>query len=167
MQLGEYLDNIEKKLIRSFDITRAYSLDGINYDMFAEYHLRNEKYVLSKKAVIYAIESNEYCFFKRFELLDRASVRSFTDGIIRSVYEIVKPDANHMCSMITGVMILDGNQETGLDDAMGEVRKFRYHKSFSLGFKGWVDIRLLIVSLKGGVIAANKQGKGVSKVYGL
>ena len=167
MQLGEYLDNIEKKLIRSFDITRGYSLDGVNYDMFAEYHLRNEKYVLSKKAVIYAIESNEYCFLKRFELLDRASVRSFTDGIIRSIDEIVKPDTNHMCSMVTGVMILDGDQETGLDDAMAEVRRFRYHKSFSLGFKGWVDIRLLIVSLKGGVIAANKQGKGVSKVYGL
>lgn len=167
MQLGEYLDNIEKKLIRSFDITRGYSLDGVSYDMFAEYHLRNEKYVLSKKAVIYAIESNEYCFFKRFDLIDRASVRSFTDGIIRSIDEIVKPDTNHMCSIITGVMILDGNQETGLNDAMGEVRRFRYHKSFSLGFKGWVDIRLLIVSLKGGVIAANKQGKGVSKVYGL
>ncbi|HOA16182.1 MAG TPA: hypothetical protein PLT03_05680 [Bacillota bacterium] len=167
MQLGEYLDNIEKKLVRSFDITRGYSLGGVDYDMFAEYHIRNEKYVLSKKAVIYAIESNEYCFLKRFDLIDRAAVSSFTDGIIRSIDEIVKPDTNHMCSMITGVMILDGNQEIGLDDAMGEVRRFRYHKSFSLGFKGWVDFRLLLVSLKGGVIAANKQGKGVIKVYGL
>lgn len=165
MQLGEYLDNIEKKLVRSFDITRGYSLDGINYDMFAEFHLRNEKYVLSKKAVLYAIESNEYCLLKSFDRIDRSTVTSFADGIIRSLETIVKPDTNHMCSMVNGVMILDGGQETGLEDAIGEVKRFKYHRSFSFGFKGWSDIRLLIVSLKGGVIAANKQGKGISKVY--
>lgn len=49
MELLEYLNIIEKKLKSSFDIKRNYTLNNIQFDMFAEYHLRNEKYVLVKK----------------------------------------------------------------------------------------------------------------------
>lgn len=167
MELGEYLDGIDKKLIRSFDITRGYSLDGVSYDMFAEYHLRNEKYVLSRKAVLYAIESNEYCLLKRFDWIDSAVIESFTDAIIKSAKTIVQPDSSHMSSIITGVMIIESDREKVADAAVEAIKRFKYHKSFSLGFKGWVDIRLLLVSLKGGVIATNSLGKRIRKVYEL
>ena len=71
MELLEYLDIIEKKLKNSFDIKRNYTLNNIQFDMFAEYHLRNERYVLVKKAVVYAFENNEYSFIKYCGKLDK------------------------------------------------------------------------------------------------
>ena len=44
MDYQTYLDNIEKKLKAYFDIYRDYSINGYEYDLFAKYHLRMERY---------------------------------------------------------------------------------------------------------------------------
>jgi hypothetical protein len=46
-------------------------------------------------------------------------------------------------------------------------RKFKYNKGFAFGFKGWADIRLVLVSLNEGFIATNKKGKEVIELYSL
>jgi hypothetical protein len=84
MELLEYLNIIEKKLKSSFDIKRNYTLNNIQFDMFAEYHLRNEKYVLVKKAIVYAFENNEYSFIKHCEELDKEYLQEIINTLTDS-----------------------------------------------------------------------------------
>jgi len=165
MEFNQYITNIERKLMRSFDIRRNCIINDVEYDMCAEYHLRNEKYVLVKTAVVYAFENNEYCLMKHFYLLDKYLCREYVEGLVRSVDMIVQPDANHMSSMITGIIVADEIPDSDCEEIIRYVKLFKFNKQFSFGFKGWADIRLVLVSLKGGVIATNRRAKQVSDVF--
>lgn len=165
MELFQYLDTIEEKLKNSFDIKRNYLVNNFRYDMFAEYHLRNEKYVLLKNAVVYAFENNEYYLIKYCEKLNKNTLRKLMNNLIESVEPVVKPSKEHMSSIITGVIVTDNIHNEDKDEIIKTIRRFKYNKGFALGFKGWVDIRIVLVSLNEELIATNKKGKEVSEVF--
>ncbi|WP_409228752.1 hypothetical protein [Gudongella sp. SC589] len=166
MELELYLDELEKKLIRSFDILRNHRVDNEEYDLFARYHLRAEKYFLTKSAKIYAMENNEYILVKRVENLDTNEFKRFTDNMVRSIDELVELHDEHMSSIITGVILVDKPLNEIDGNVLRSIEKFRYHKGFSFGFKGWVDIRIILTSLEDGSNIANKKGREVSEIYG-
>ena len=166
MELDQYLDELEKKLIRSFDIFRNHEVNNEEYDLFARYHLRAEKYFLTKSAKIYAMENNEYILTKKFENLDNAGLDRFTNSLVRSIDELVELHDEHMSSIITVVILVDKPLEQIDADIRKSVEKFKYHKGFSFGFKGWVDIRVIVTSLNDGSNIANKKGREVSEIYG-
>lgn len=159
-----YLDNIENKLKAYFDIYRKYNIKGYAYDLFAKYHMRMERYVLVKKAVIYAMENNEYCLMKYFNEIDEYKLKDFTNSLIESIDELVNPDENHMSSVITGVLVCDNIPS---DDIVKQIKKFKYHKGFAFGFRGWVDIRLILVAMNDNYIVTNKKGKEVREIYSI
>jgi hypothetical protein len=168
MELLEYLNIIEKKLKNSFDIKRNYTLNNIQFDMFAEYHLRNERYVLVKKAVVYAFENNEYSFIKYCGKLDKDYLQKVINTLTDSVQSIVKPDKEHMSSTITLVIVTENFINNKDKDVITKIiSKFKYNKGFAFGFKGWADIRLVLVSLNEDFMATNKKGKEVIELYGV
>lgn len=168
MELLEYLNIIEKKLKNSFDIKRNYTLNNIQFDMFAEYHLRNERYVLVKKAVVYAFENNEYSFIKYCGKLDKDYLQKVINTLTDSVQSIVKPDKEHMSSTITLVFVTENFINNKDKDVITKIiSKFKYNKGFAFGFKGWADIRLVLVSLNEDFMATNKKGKEVIELYGV
>lgn len=164
MKVSEYLDNIEKKLERSFDIERDFILNDYHYDMFARFYSRTERYIITRKTVIDAIETNEYCFIKYFDEIDEDRFYQFTNLLIKSIDSIINFDDGHMSSIITGVIILDNKPN---EDIIEEIKKFKFHKGFAFGFKGWVDIRLILVTMNQNYIVANKKGKEVLEVYSI
>lgn len=165
MDFTQYIEMVENKLRSSFDIAKDHVIGDVQYDLYAEFHLRNEKYVAVKNAVIYAFENNEYCLIKHFENLNKTDYNDLTKSMIQSVESIVKPSNEHMSSIITGVIVADSIKEDDLEFIAEAIRKFKFGKSFALGFKGWADIRLMLVSLDEGLISTNKKGKEVSRVY--
>lgn len=165
MELEEYLEELQKKLIRSFDLFRNYELNDEKFDLFAKYHLRAEKYFLTKSAKIYGMESNEYILLKMMENLDNRGLEIITNNVIASIDKLVELHDEHMSSIITGVILIDKPLSEIDDDVLNKVSRFKYHKGFSFGFKGWVDIRLLLVSLKDGSNITNKKGKEVSEIF--
>ncbi|HRC81076.1 MAG TPA: hypothetical protein PLF27_06790 [Sedimentibacter sp.] len=168
MELLEYLDIIENKLKSSFDIKRNYTIKNIQFDMFAEYHLRNERYVLVKKAVVYAFENNEYSLIKYCEELDKNYLQEIINTLTDSVESIVKPDKDHMSSTITLVIVTDNFTSNKDKDLITKIISgFKYNKGFAFGFKGWADIRLVLVSLNEDFVATNKKGKEVIELYRL
>ncbi|GMG96519.1 hypothetical protein [Tepidimicrobium xylanilyticum] len=164
MEYKEYLDNIERKLQSYFDIERNYNLNGYQLDLYAKYHFRNERYILSKKFVVYGYENNEHIFIKHFEEIDEKCLKEFIDFLVNSIDDVVKPDENHMSSIITGVLVAKHKPNTEIIDA---IKKFKYHKGFAFGFKGWVDIRLILVTIADKYIITNRKGKEVRKVYSI
>lgn len=168
MELLEYLDIIENKLKSSFDIKRNYTIKNIQFDMFAEYHLRNERYVLVKKAVVYAFENNEYSLIKYCEELDKNYLQEIINTLTDSVESIVKPDKDHMSSTITLVIVTDNFTSNKDKDLITKIISgFKYNMGFAFGFKGWADIRLVLVSLNEDFVATNKKGKEVIELYRL
>lgn len=164
MEFEDYLKNIEKKLQNNFDIKRNYIIDDYKYDFFAEYHLRNERYILTKKTVIDAMEVNEYCFIKYFNSINQYDLQSFIESLIKNIDILVTISRDHMSSIITGIIVLDNRPS---DEIINNIRKFKYHKGFAFGFKGWVDIRLILVTMNEQYIVSNKKGKEVCKVYSI
>ncbi len=164
MELGEYLNSIETKLERSFDIERDFTFNDYKFDMFAKFYSRTERYIITRKTVIDAIETNEYCFIKYFDKIYESQLEKFIDLLIESIDSIINFDDGHMSSIMTGVIILDNKPS---DDLIEKIEKYKYHKGFAFGFKGWVDIRLVMVAMKENYIVANKKGKEVLEVYSI
>ncbi|NLV88524.1 MAG: hypothetical protein GX021_04070 [Tissierellia bacterium] len=162
MDYKEYLNNMERKLKSYFDIERDYDLNGYPLDLYAKYHFRNERYVLSKKFVVYGQENNEYIFIKYFEEVGEISLKEYIDFLVKSIDILVEPDNDHMSSVITGVLLTNHKPKI---EVIETIKKFKYHKGFAFGFKGWVDIRLILVTMDGECIVTNKKGKEVSSVY--
>lgn len=167
MESTSYIEELENKLMRNFDLNRDYKIDDEEYDLFARYYLRSEKYFLTKSAKIYGMESNEYILVKKYSYLDNRRFDAFTNKMIDSIDKLVEPHEEHMASIITGVILIDKLQDEIDDILLKKISKFKYHKGFSLGLKGWVDVRIILVSLKDRLIIANKKGKEVSEVYSI
>ncbi|ABR47579.1 hypothetical protein Amet_1379 [Alkaliphilus metalliredigens QYMF] len=162
MNSNRYVENIQKKLSKYFDIETTYSYKNIAFDVFAKSFVRNEKYMASKKVVVYAFENNEYTFIKSETSMNIHSLNRFKETLIMATQDFVKPHGEHMSSIVTGVILL----ENGLDEELvKEIKKFKFTKSFAFGFKGWVYVRLLVVDLRKGLIIANKRGGEVKKFY--
>ena len=164
MKFEEYLDRIEQKLRESFDIERDYDLNNYGIDMFAEHHMRTEQYIITRKTVINSIETNEFCFIKYFEDIDERQVEKFTGALIDAMDELIDFEDGHMSTIMTGVMVMDSKPGA---EVIKLIEKYKYQKGFAFGFKGWVDIRLILVTMEDKYIVSNKKGKEVIEVYSI
>lgn len=164
MEIDTYLDIIKKRLEKNFDLIPDYTLGDYGFDLLAKYHFRAERYVLTKKTVIYALENNEYCLIKVFKTLDKNSLNTYIDTLIQAIDVLINPTQEHMSSIITGIIVLKNKPSSHIIDA---VKKFKYHKGFLFGFKGWVDIRLILVAIDDDYIVTNEKGREVKEVYSL
>lgn len=165
MESRLYIEELEKKLVNNFDLCRDYKVNGEKYDLFAKYHLRSEKYFFSKSAKIYGIENNEYILIKTFTSFDKDDFDLYKNRIIKAIDKLVEAHVEHMSSIVTAIILFEEGEEEITTDVIERISSFKYHKGFSFGFKGWVDIRMLLVSLNDGLISTNKKGKEVREVY--
>lgn len=162
MRTEAYLNLLETRLERYFDIEKNIMCRNTKLDLFARSFIRNERYIASKKLTIYAYENNEYCFIKSIETMSKESFTQFTDFLKDAVTDYVTPHEEHMSSVITGIVIME--KEPG-EEMRKQFQNFKYHKSFAFGFKGWVDIRLILVVLDKGEVITNKKGREVQQFY--
>ncbi len=162
MSTESYLNLLEARLAKYFDIEKNVKSRNMEIQLFARSFIRNERYIASKKLAVYAYENNEYCFIKSYENIFTKEFEQFTDFLKNAVVDYVTPHEEHMSSVITGIMILE--KEPG-EEMRKQLQNFKYHKSFAFGFKGWVDIRLVLVVLDKGEVITNKKGREVQEFY--
>ena len=164
MDFASYQSLLEERLQRNFDLEKGYIYQDVKLDLLAKYYVRNEKYVFTKKASIYAFENKEYCMVKHFHRIDKEGLHQYTELLKTAVGDFVNTHDEHMSTLITGVIVVDDNPDPEIFDL---VKKFKFHKSFAFGFKGWADVALVLVSLKRNEVITNKKGKGVQMAYRL
>ena len=146
-----------------FDIYPDYSVLGRRLDLYACSHVRSENYILTKKAVLAAWETNEYCLVDgQSAKVSAPMVRHFTAFLVNAADELVKPHKEHMSSMVTGILV----SEQGFDpEAVKIGTRFKRSRSFWFGLRGWYSICLLLVDLSSGQVSTNSKGKEVMKSY--
>lgn len=163
MKLEEYLETLRRKYEAYFDIYPDYSMLGHRLDLFARSHARSEKFILTKKAVLGAFETNEYCLIEGHSAkVPAPRVRDFTTFLVNAADELVKPHEEHMSSIVTGILV----SEQGFDpEAIQIGTRFKRSRSFWFGLRGWYSICLLLVDLSSGQVRTNSKGKEVMKSY--
>jgi hypothetical protein len=163
MKLEEYLETLRGKYEAYFDIYRDYSILGRKVDLYACSHVRHEKCVIIKKATLCAFETNEYCLVEgHLAKIYAPKVQCFTTFLVNAAGELVKPHAQHMSSMITGILV---SEEGFAPEAIHIGRRFKHDRSFWFGLRGWYSVCLLLVDLSLGQVCASPKGKEVMKSY--
>lgn len=162
MDFITYKEIITNRLSNSFDIEENYVYKNFKFDLFGTLNIRNEKYMASKKLTIYAFENDEYCFLKYFDVLDENIIDDLIKILKLSINDYVKPHHEHMCSVITGVIVVDNFDNKNL---IKKIKKFNYQKGFMFGLKGWADVRLILVDLQNNKVITSKKAKRVGKFY--
>ncbi|MBU2535304.1 MAG: hypothetical protein KKD83_03940 [Chloroflexi bacterium] len=163
MKLEEYLESLRRKYEAYFDIYPDYTILGRRLDIYACCHVRNEKFVVTKKATLGAWETNEYCLIEGHSAeIYAPKVQDFIAFLVNAAGELVKPHKEHMSSVLTGILV----SERGFDpEAIHIGTRFKYSHSFWLGLRGWYSVCLLLVDLLSGQVYANPKGKEVIKSY--
>lgn len=157
-----YIDSLAEKLSAYFDIKKDWKMEGLSCDLYARSYIKNEKYFLSKKAKVYSYENHEHCLVKYFPWLGMKELDEFLDDLKHAANKLVVPHEEHMSSIITGIIVASQRPNA---DAIERVKGYKYHKSFAFGFRGWADVRLILVHPQSGEVTTNKRGKEVAKFY--
>lgn len=163
MNISEYRANLENSLKRYFDLEYDKEINGFKFDIVAKFYQRSAKYMLMKKAEIYAFQTNEYIFYNTIDKTFNAnSLKSYYNFLNENVDEIVDINDEHMSTIITFLFSTADDLD---DNLIREVKKFKFHKTFKFGLKGWVDTRLFIVNPITQKIYSNKFGRREKKKF--
>ncbi len=157
-----YIDNLADRLSAYFDIERDWKFESTSCDLYAKSYVKNEKFFFTKKARVYGFENYEHTLVKYYSQLDMQELNDFIEVLKCASDKLVIPHEEHMSSIVTGVMVVGQRPDRDVTHA---VNGFKYHKSFMFGFKGWMDIRLILVHPQSGEVVTNKKGKQVAKFY--
>jgi len=151
----EYLDLLEKKHSVYYDVYRDYELNGRFLDIYAEFHMRNERYFLID--VLDAYETHEYRLVKYYENLKLDDAAEFGTWLKEQVEVLIKPHTEHMCTILTGVMVTDRGINRNVEKF---IKDYRYTRYFTFGIKGWGEI-----DIASNRVVANRKGREVIKDF--
>jgi hypothetical protein len=161
MTQDEYIEYLQRKFERHFDIERNITLHGEIIDLHAKFRNISGRTFITKKDVIDRCENYEYCYIKKFNNVTEEEVADYGRLLKRIVDEGIEPGRDHMSTYITGVIAANSINEI----ARKAIGKYSYSKAYSFYLRGWCDVRLICINLDNNEIITNKSGKRVKKVY--
>lgn len=127
--------------------------------MNAQFHMHSEKYVLSKKAQLYQMDTNEYVHFYYYEKLTKDL---FENAVIESYDESfpkINPGPDHRSTYITVIFVCKDYD----NDALTTLKKYRRRKSFQFSLHGWLEVHTAIVDLRSESVFSNSDGRPSGK----
>lgn len=155
MQKDNYLLELEKRLSHYYDTQRNFVYEGKEFPLYAKFHQRNERYIASKKVVVYGIEQNEHIFFTFEENINLDKLKELLKIFESAALNLVVPTDEHMSTLIRGVIGTRGIIPT---DVIKFIENYKFYKSFLFGLKGWVNVAINLVDLD------NRQNKFQNKM---
>lgn len=162
MNFDKYKEIINDRLKYNFNVEDDCNYKNIEFDIVAKSQIRNEKYFATKKTVIYAFENHEYCYIKHFEKLNNEVIENITDMFKQTINSDLKPTDEHMSTVFTIVFVTNNE----IDELISKkIKKFKYQKNFSFGFKGWAALRILVIDLNQNKVICSKEARKIEKSY--
>lgn len=156
-----YQNEFKERFARYFDLEENIKVGNREFDLKATYNQRSAQYMAVKNIEIYAFQNNEYVFLKKIdeELTDEffADLKKWLSDYVDDIVEV---NEEHMESMIT--IIFENNRILKPEEEK-RLKKFKFYKSYCLGFRGWVNVKAFYIHPESNLIYANKRGKGDCK----
>lgn len=158
MDTTEVLD----KLLRSFEAYYNVKRDGAEAPFVAEaeFSLHDAQYFLVKSVRLGEADSKEYVYFATVDTLDADTLRDLDETAWTRGSSRVVLHPNHKNTDVTLIVLADQIEK----EAFSLVPKLRHHKSYSFGFRGWSNYRLIAVELSSRRMAYNRQGQSLKKL---
>lgn len=156
--MDNYQEQFIEKLSRYYDVEENIQISDIRFDAKGIYNQRNIQYMASKKIEIYAFQNNEFLFLKN---IHDEKIKDFLEKLTlwlkNNVDDMVDTNEEHMETLFN--FIIEGNRDLTKEEEK-LISKYKYYKSYCLGFRGWVNVKIFYINLKANLIYANKRGKG-------
>ncbi|MCL2067615.1 MAG: hypothetical protein FWG99_09140 [Treponema sp.] len=132
---------------------------GLPLKALCVYRSRSEKYVLSKKAKLWAVEVNDYLYLFSMQKLDVFQAKECIAFAIENALPRVQPHKEHMYSFVTTVFVADEAEQ----DALKFIRRHRFIKSYRFGFYGSSPLKTLALDIGSEKIVTNNMGRDLRK----
>ncbi|WBW98270.1 hypothetical protein [Oceanirhabdus sp. W0125-5] len=156
MNIIKVKENFINALKNNYDLKYEEKMVDEVFDIIGEYNLRNSKFVLSKKAEIYAFKNEEKIFIKHIESIEEVYLEKLKNKIEKDIGKLVNIDSEHMSTDLNFIFIVDKKIDENIQQC---IKKFKYHKGFLFGLKGWVNVKLFIYDVNTETLYTNRFGK--------
>lgn len=156
-----FLSKLSDSYERYYDIIEGDLDSGLPLLFFADFHARDEGYVLVKSAKIWALESNEYVYVFTAPRFTAEEAKSCLDFALADGEPRIKPHKEHKDSYIIAIFIADVIDA----DAEKEIKRRRFDKSFKLGVEGWAGLKTAAVNLERECVTTNSVGSSLTKFF--
>ena len=157
----ELVESLVKLCQGYFDITRDTVIQEIPVTAEAAFFSRSEKYVLVKKAKLWAAEANEYMFFVLSDNLDEEFFDRCVEAFWKEGVGRIKPHREHMYTYVTLILLADSVS----DEVKKKVKRISRHKDFLFSLHGWADFRVAVRDMSDGRTETNRMGKELIKIF--
>ncbi|MDD6456812.1 MAG: hypothetical protein PUF59_09550 [Lachnospiraceae bacterium] len=144
-----------------FDIIRDTSYQNLPVAAEAAFHSRSEKYVLVKKAQLWAAEAHEYVFFVRVEHLDADTFRAYNTHLLEEGLSRVEPKKDHMYTYVTVLFLA----ESVAPEVPKLIARTRCHRDYRMSLYGWMDYRVAARDCASKKIFTNWAGRPLKKTF--
>jgi len=150
----EVIEKLNKAYGQSYNIIK-YEDSEQGLIMEAEFHVHTENYVLSKKAQLYQMDSNEYVYFFYYpnltkELFEKSVTIAYDKGFPK-----IEPNENHRSSYIVTEIICDSCES----EALIALKKYRKRKSFQFSLHGWMEMHTALIEMRSESVTVNSDGR--------
>ena len=142
-----------------YDVTLGDLGSGLPLKAQCIHRNRKEKYVLSRKAKLWAVEVNDYLYLFDTPKLDKEQAEACISFSIEDALPRVQPHGEHMYSFITAVFITDGAEP----DAIKFVRRRRFTKSYKMGMHGSSPLKTALFNIEMEKVITNNMGRDLRK----
>ena len=142
-----------------YDVSPGDMGTGLPLKAFCLHRSRSEKFVLSKKVKLWAVEVNDFLYLFSMPRLEKNQAEDCVSFSIKEALPRVKPHKEHMYSFITTVFVADEAEQ----DALKFISRYRFNKSYKLGFYGSSPLKTAALDIERGKIVTNDMGRNLRK----
>lgn len=126
-----------------YDVSEDYAFEGRTFDGYGEFHSYGERYVLTRRAKLWEVDTHDYLFILSVPNLTPDLLADLVSFMKEKALLKVEPKKDHMSSNLTLVVVCDHVDE----QAARQLRRIRFRKNFKFGLEGWSDLRLAAIDL--------------------
>ena len=142
-----------------YDVSRGDMGSGLPLEALCLHRSRSEKFVLSKKARLWAVEVNDYLYLFSMPMLDKCQAEACVSFSIEDALPRVNPHKEHMYSFITTVFVADEAEQ----DALRFIHRRKFNKSYKWGFQGSSPLKTAALDIGKEKIVTNNMGRDLRK----
>ncbi len=159
----EYLEKITKRLEANFKFDNSLRLFDVDFDLVAVFKDIAGRTFISKADVIDKMEKNERLYLKHIKSLTARDLMKCSMAGIKWAEEFRPSSMEHMSTIINIVIYSDEID----DEALKWLRKFSYTKYYAFSFKGWCEVRFIVVDLKNNIVHSCKKSENIKHIFDL
>ena len=142
-----------------YDVSPGDMGSGLPLKALCLHRSRSERFVLSKKARLWAVEVNDYLYLFSMPKLEKDQAETCVLFSIEDALPRVKPHKEHMYSFITALFVADEAEK----DALSFIRWRRFMKSYKLGLQGSSPLKTAALDIGREKIVTNNMGRDLRK----